>query len=163
MRKHVHGFLLAVRGALLLSVTAFASDYTITVALDEATSSDLEIVTTTLSATAPGASVSKSLRKLAMGVSGEVDLLLHDCLEDSMLLTRDDGSTIGLQPTDTVRVRFAHRPNVEVSFGNCSFDGRRERCRISQIAVCDDGGSIRRLLSFVGGPPEKICGQVACK
>ena len=140
---------------LLFAISACAADYTISVTLDDSTSSDLDLVVSTMNNAAKGSSASQSLRKLANGVAGEVHLLVEQRIDSNNVLTMDDGSTVALQPTDTVHTQFIAKPGAQINFSNCVFNAQsgHETCRPVYLTVQDQYGNVIRSMDL---PPTKI-------
>jgi hypothetical protein len=89
-----------------VALTAQAqTEYVITVDVDEATASDLELVASYTEGAQDGAAAPKSIRKIANSATGEVATLAESRIDDSGNITLDDGSVAMMIDGDSVKIR----------------------------------------------------------
>src|SRR6185503_16700106 len=82
------------------------SVYEISVDLDESTKADGELLTAA-AVSAPAGDASQSIRKLAAGFVGEVQILLNRRVDRYGMLTLDDMTVVALTDEDAIAVKKA--------------------------------------------------------
>jgi hypothetical protein len=95
-----------------VGLSAQSTSYKITVALDETTRGDFDVVGTSLESAALGSEVSRAVRRLGSSAAGELALLANQRISGGNVLL-DDGSSVVLGPEDELHVSVAGEPQVE--------------------------------------------------
>ncbi len=150
-----------------LNTTVRAADYDITVCVDETTAGDLAMVESFMSNAADGATVSRSLRRVAMAAVGEVCLALNARVDSYGSLTLDDGGVIALAEGDFVAVgeRYCRevvaadteRTKVKIKFSVLTLPNGIQNCRPIELQLSQwdrDRGGWHNL--FMRIPPTDI-------
>jgi hypothetical protein len=103
--KGLRGFVCAGACLILLGTAAAGAQsvHRVSVTMDESTTADDDLLTAAAYA-APAGNASQSVRKLAAGLVGEVQLLLNQRVDQNDMLTMDDGSVVALSEDDVIEV-----------------------------------------------------------
>ncbi len=112
--KKLIGVILGSLMVFALNTTVQAAEYDITVCCDETTAGDLAMLEGFMDNAAEGATVSRSLRRVAMAAVGEIGLTLNARVDSSGGLTLDDGGVIALAEGDSVAVGGRDCADAEV-------------------------------------------------
>ena len=118
---------------------------------DEATIGDLDIIKGALATATAGDPVSKSLRRVVMAATGELQLLLRNRIDDFGILTLDDGSLVGLLDGDGVRL--CPQARGVCLFFRCTFGRKGTTCRPAGLIIRRRDGTIPRCFPI---PPKTV-------
>jgi hypothetical protein len=137
--------------ALLLVGRSYATEYEITVEVDETTAGDLEMVEDFLFTSNEEGVPSQSLRRLVMAGVGELAAAADQRFDASGNLLLDDGSTAQFLEEDLLKVRkkICSRKDVDGQCGNATitFDCKllsktnpHRKCQPTSVLVCPTAG-----------------------
>jgi hypothetical protein len=126
--------------------------YYISVEVDETTDGDFSIVESALAGASEGAEISKSLRRVIMGVLGEVSVAVDSRIDENSILTLDDGSTVALLDGDAVQVISRKRPGAIIKF-DIVCNPQTKRCHRQPVAICRTSGGVQVCSSI---PPLRV-------
>jgi hypothetical protein len=124
--------------ALVVGVDAQASAYRITVALDETTRGDFDVVGTSLEGSPTGSEVSRAVRRLASSTAAELAMLANQRVSAGSLKL-DDGSLVTLGPEDEIFVSVAGEPEVEYVAADGSLNKASRKSVVIVQGTCNAG------------------------
>lgn len=131
---------------------AAGTTYTITVALDDITKGDLQVLQDSLAAAPEGQEVTKSLRRLMAAASQEISILVNKRIDHTGTLTLDDGSLVQLAEGDRIDVmrqcEAKYCPGATLVWDTPDGGGRP-----FAVYVVSGSGCIRQIVIGAGGPP----------
>ena len=113
MRTLLATFAAVTVAALASANGAFAqTTYEISVELDDSTAADDDLLSAA-ALLAPDGEAAQSIRKLAAGVTGEIQILLHQRLQGDVL-TLDDGTSVTLFEEDAIKAKKKIKKCTEI-------------------------------------------------